>query len=372
MEDGSTEGLEDMTPAKLLSRMRTDDDVRYATKDPSRSKYDLNELLVHKLLKQGTEEEKLQFLLSEALDEDRKGQRDDDVGDDNGIKLFARQKKQSRRMKWFVLAALTWIYAIQLVALYNLGRFARIVYDDSLVYWIDKGHIDNYKVPHPRTNVTGIPNIVRETLGKSSTPYESLYDLGYCLTPTGEFEFAFNVGSGLFMIYLLIFQDIFNVIFDMPVTRNFPWERPDGVMMLLGEMWLVALNAAVLCWLGVVAGQYIISNAGSFPDVLNQVLNVFIVVAIDEQVLPLIRAWSEEANHLDMWGNLNSEQLDLLTHGSQYYKPGYGHNWMAKFRSKDLIFKVLPLSLLLIGMTIVIAPAVAISLQTSIALRACP
>ena len=161
------------------------------------------------------------------------------------------------------------------------------------------------------------------------------------------------------------------MVMDMPLARNFTGE-PHAAIMYAGIFWVVSLNSAILTWLGVVAGQIIISNCGSFFDVLNTSLSVFIVLQIDDQVLPFTRWMVEVRGETDHKGVLPDNVLRRLTHGNQYYKPGYGHDWSKKLRDKRFVVRLLPIPLFIIVTAIIAVPAAATIAQAVLYLQICP
>jgi hypothetical protein len=163
----------------------------------------------------------------------------------------------------------------------------------------------------------------------------------------------------------------------MPLARSFPdREGFKGLMMLFCNLVMVAANSAILAWLGVIAGQLVNSNCGSFAQVLNASLSVFIILQIDDEVLPFVRFWAEERGYLSRTGDLHSEQLNRLTFGNQYYKPGYAHyalnNAMLGGKERNIILRILAVILSCVTIAIVVIPAAVTIAEASASFARCP
>jgi hypothetical protein len=184
--------------------------------DPTEDPQTELEKTVIQLAQKGTSDEKVNFLLLQALDGERSEQRNDDISRDHGIRLMARQKKQTYGRICFVFISLCLIYALQLVVLYNLGRFSKTVSTDTMTEWIERKQWKNKFITN--YTVDDLPDQVRAVFGRSSVDYAFLDELGFCMTASGVFEVVFNVGSGLFLIYLFIFSDV--VCFFSPPSKQ--------------------------------------------------------------------------------------------------------------------------------------------------------
>ena len=317
------------------------------------------------------DEEKIQYLLSRALIREKEEQRDDDVDRDHGIRLFSRQKKYGLARIWFTLIVLTLVYSIQLVALYNLNRDAASLQADQFASWLERGLFLSTDANVNVSDTFYLINQVRATFGGTAIQIVNLPNYPFCLTYKGFIYVLFNVGVGLVMIYLFLFFDLWFVVFDMPLTRNWASER-HGFSMLFGVIWLVLINSAVITWLGVVSGYSVIANAGDFYQVLFTSLQLFIVLVIDDTVLPAVRFFIEEAGRLDAFGNLKNEELNFLTHGSQYYKPGYGHNFVRNFNDKaHTATRILAFIAFIVMSTIIFAPAIVTIVNVSNSFKRC-
>lgn len=324
---------------------------------------------VQELKRENNKQKQMDYLLRRAVEYERDDQRDDDVSNDHGIRLFARQK---HKPLWRILAtllALTILYSTQLIALYNLNRGSSLLDTNVLVKWLERGLWANSGIAMDPSDT--LTQRVRAVLHGSEISVFELKDYGFCLTPSGQSDVIFNVVVGLVMIYLFLFFDVWFVIFDMPLTRNYLNER-HGLVMLLGVFWLVLINSAVITWLGVVSGFAVIANSGDFYSVLFQSLQLFIILVIDDTILPAIRFVTEEAGRLDEYGNLQEKELHALTHGSQYYKPGYGHSFVRLWRNGDgKLRKCLAMLSFLVMITIIVAPAVTTVVYAVNALKFC-
>jgi hypothetical protein len=340
--------------------------------EPTLDHYSPDERAIFNLAEKSSEEEKINFLLGNAIESERLGQRDDDEGNDHGIRLMSRQKYQSWKRVMFVFLSLNWIYGVQLVVEYNLGKHVGDVNVNDMIVWIETKRWTNPTiVPFPNSSHE-IESTLRQSFQGSKIKYDQLYDLGWCLTSTGKFEAAFNVATGLVICYLFIFGDLFNVVMYMPLVRSFPQE-PKGAFMLFANVWMVVLNGVVLTWLGVIAGEAVNGHASDFTSIINVALSVFIVVAIDNEVLPTIRALAEEFGYMDYRGVMNAEQLDRLTFGNQYYKPGYGHGWTHRFfEAPTPALRIIPIVLLLITIAIIITPGAIVASRAWNYLVPCP
>lgn len=313
-------------------------------------------------------DQQIDYLLRRAMEYERTDQRDDDLANDHGIRLFSRQKNKSLVRILLTLLVLTAIYGIQLVALYNLNRSSAMLDTNVLVKWLERDLWSNPNIAmHPSSTLT---QRVRGALNGSEVSVFDLRAYDFCLTPRGQYEVVFNIVIGLLMIYMFLFFDLWFVVFDMPLTKNKPYER-HGVVMLLGVFWLVLMNSAVVTWLGVVSGFAVLANSGDFYSVLFQSLQLFIVLVIDDTVLPAVRFLVEEMGRLDEYGELKTEELHSLTHGSQYYKPGYGHSFVRLWRHGTGLNKFLAVVSFAVMVTIIVAPAVTTVVYATQALRFC-
>lgn len=267
--------------------------------------------------------------------------------------MFTRQKAQPR---WKIILTgilLSLIHVVQLIALFNVtGRAGRVSFSDVSNYlerddWQSLLAFDD-------ANVT---KVVHEHLGASEVNVRiSMSSFGFCLTYSGYLDTIFNVTCGIVLIYLFIFADMWRVIWNTTITRQFPGD-PNYQLMMFGTVWLVTVNATILTWLGVESGLSVLANSGEFITVLLDSLIIFIILALDDAVLPLIRFLIEEAGHMDEEGEMDLDQLDVLTHGSQYYKPGYGHHWGYALSSHNPMGKrIASAFFILLTLGIVIAP----------------
>jgi hypothetical protein len=314
------------------------------------------ELEVEGVMNKG-DEEKIAYLLDRAIQREREDQRDDDCARDHGIRLFSRQKSQGLGRICMTLFLLTLIYLVQFVALYNLNRQSSFVDTNVLVKWLERGTWKANDARIQLNNTFDLPNQVRTVVEGSTLDIFDLKAYQFCLTKAGQLDVFFNVGIGLIMIYLFLFFDLWFVVFDMPLVHN-DINETHGFVMLMGVLWLVLLNSGVITWLGVISGFSVIANSGDFYSVLFTSLQLFIVLVIDDTVLPAVRFLIEEAGNLDSNGDLLPDQLDKLTHGSQYYKPGYGHRFVKNFLSTSFVMKITSALAFIMMSTIIIAPAV--------------
>jgi len=317
-----------------------------------------------------SDEDKLAYLLERTKLSEREDQRDDDLARDHGIRLFSRQKKQGLGRILLTLFLLSLIYGIQLVALYNLNRASSFIDTNVIVKWIERGEWGSKNPAIDVNDLTNLPDQVRNLVGGSEMDIFDMKTFGFCLTRRGGVDMFFNIGVGLIMIYLFLFFDLWFVIFDMPLTRN--WiNEPHGAIMLFGVVWLVILNSAVITWLGVVSGFSVIANSGDFYSVLFTSLQLFIIVVIDDTVLPAVRYLVEELGRLDAYGNLETQYLVALTHGSQYYKPGYGHSIVRNLKDPSIINRLIAILAILLMSTIIIAPAVTTIVRAALTFEQC-
>jgi hypothetical protein len=345
------------------------EDLKGGGGDPTTS--DIGEIeTAVKALQDKSDDEKVEWLLTRAKGSEREDQRDNDVSADHGIRLFSRQKKQSLLRILTTLLLLTIVYGIQLVALYNLNRASSYQDVNVIVKWLERGV---WSCRNPAIDVTdhmNLPAKVRDLVGGSEMNIFDMKLYGFCLSKRGQIDIFFNIGIGLIMIYLFLFFDLWFVIFDMPLTRNWVSE-PHGVIMILGVLWLVVMNAAIITWLGVVSGFSVIANAADFYLVLFTSLQLFIIVVIDDTVLPAVRFLIEEFGRLDPLGNLQDEYLQLVTHGSQYYKPGYGHSIVKNLTGPVMVNRVIAFIALILMSTIIVAPAVVTIVFAALTFEAC-
>jgi hypothetical protein len=266
---------------------------------------------------------------------------------------------------------LTGVYGIQLVALYNLNRGSTTVDANTAVKWLERGE---WGSKNPAINVAdtrNLPSQVRLLVDGSEFDIFDTKSYGFCLNPSGQLDTFFNIFVGLIMIYLFLFFDLWFVVFDMPLTRNWAYE-PHGVVMLIGVIWLVLMNSAIITWLGVISGFSVIANSGDFYSVLFTSLQLFIILVVDDTVLPAIRFLVEENGRLDQYGNLQPKFLKLVTHGSQYYKPGYGHRmFKVMLEDPNKAQRVLAFVAFFALLTIIIAPAVATIVKAAMTFESC-
>lgn len=321
-------------------------------------------------LQDKSDDEKLAYLLERAKLSEREDQRNDDIERDHGIRLFSRQKNQSLTRILVTLFLLTCVYGIQLVALYNLNRASSYLDANVAVKWMERGLWGTRNPLIDIEDTRNLPDNVRLAVGGSEMDIFDFKTFGFCLTPRGRVDFFFNIAVGLIMIYLFLFFDMWFVIFDMPLTRNFITER-HGAIMLIGVVWLVIMNTAVITWLGVISGFSVLANAGDFYSVLFTSLQLFIILVIDDTVLPAIRFLIEENGRLDPYGNLSDEALKSLTHGTQYYKPGYGHSITRNLRGESKINRFIAVLAIFLMSTIITAPALVTIVRAALTFDSC-
>jgi len=310
--------------------------------------------------------EKLDALLKHEVRKERLKQRSQDEDLDHPIALYSRQKKREPRVLLATLAGLTFIHGVQLVALYNYNALSGVILTETVNDYIERRYWFTNNATLQQANPAVLHREVRLLLGGSEIPVVgSMQKFGFCLTPEGYSAAIFDTVVGLFFIYLFIFADVWKVVFNTIITRNFP-EDPNFKLSLSGSFWLVCLNAAILTWLGVESGFAVIASHGDFYSVLFNALNIFIILAIDDTVLPLLRFLVEDWGHLDAQGEMSDERLKLITHGTQYHKPGYGQHWVANLHEGVLGLRVVAVLNILVVLAIIIAPlAVTISKAAS-------
>ena len=318
-----------------------------------------------------SDDDKLNYLLDRAKLSEREDQRDDDIQRDHGIRLYSRQKNQSLGRILMTLFLLTVIYGVQLVALYNLNRASTIIDSNTIVKWLERGDWGTESPLIVVNDTRNLPDQVRLVVGGSEMDLLDMQSKGFCLTRKGGVDLFFNIGNGLIIVYLFLFFDMWFVIFDMPLTRNWIHEK-HGAVMLLGEVWLVLMNAAVITWLGVISGFSVLANSADFYSVLFTSLQLFIILVIDDAVLPAIRFFVEENGRLDTFGNLRDNFLMQLTHGSQYYKPGYGHSIARNLRTDpSAVHRAIALLSIFLLSTIISAPLIVTIAYAATTFRQC-
>ena len=251
---------------------------------------------------------------------------------------------------------LTIIHGIQIIALYNYNALSGVILTDSINDYVEREYWLSYNQTFNQLDAAEKHLAIRDLIGKSEVNVmSSMKDNGFCLSYDGFLVALFNLVVGLFFIYLFIFADIWKVIFATVITRNFPSD-PNFKLSLGGAFWLVCLNAAILTWLGVESGFSVVASHGDFYTVLFNSLSIFIILSLDETVLPLVRFFIEDFGHVDIHGELDDERLALITHGGQYHKPGYGQHWIRNLTQGHIALRAVAFMNLLVAGTIVIAP----------------
>lgn len=303
--------------------------------------------------------EKIAALLAHEVKKERERQRSQDEELDHPIALFTRQKKRSTKVILVTLFLLTVIHGIQLVALYNYNALSGYILTDTINDYVERQYWVSNNASLQALTLTNPAELhyrLREIFGGSERPViGSLEDFGFCMSNDGYLYGIFNIVVGLFFIYLFIFADLWRVIFSTIITRSFPSD-PHFKLVLFGAFWLVCLNAAILTWLGVESGFSVIASHGDFYSVLFNSLNIFIILKLDETVLPLIRFFVEDYGHLDQHGNMSDERLKVLTHGVQYHKPGYGQRWVKNMTTGHPLLRVVAVLNVFVTSAIIAAP----------------
>ncbi len=319
--------------------------------------------------KEMTKDEWVDFMIEDYKLLERREQRADDVGRDNGLRLFSRQKKQSKCTILLTLFLLTLVYVLQLICMYNLFRQARSTKTLTLAEWFERGYI---KSPDVAVTEPDLIHHVIRTLAKNvegdtfDLDVLNLPLLNACFTRTGYFSAVFNVVAGLVLIYAFLFFEMWSFIMDTPITRSFPGRERNGIIMVIGELWLVILNSAIVVWLGVISGYTVLASCLDFFTIMNTAFSLFIIIAIDDTVVPGIRFLVEEHGHIDIaTGELKEYQLRLLTHGKQYYKPGYGQRWTINFRNPNILLRLVSFFMFIITISIVLVPFAIIAFNAS-------
>jgi hypothetical protein len=272
------------------------------------------------------------------------------------IALFTRQKLRSRNTIWLTLLCLTVIHGIQLVALYNYNSLSGVILTESINDYVERA----YWIPNNLSISGATPGnelgLVRAQFGGSEVQMIGVMTkYGYCLSPIGYYAQVINIVIGMGFVYLFIFADVWKVIFNTTITKNFP-DEPNFKLCLFGAFWLVCLNAAILTWLGVESGFSVVASSGDFYNVLFNSLSIFIILSLDETILPLVRFFLEDWGHLNAQGELSEARLDQITHGGQYHKPGYGIHWGRNLTQGAFSLRLVAFLSLVIAMTIVVAP----------------
>lgn len=232
------------------------------------------------------------------------------------------------------MVLLTLVHLIQIGAMYNLTGLSSYVVTDKIAIMLERG---DWRSTDPvllaaQQNASAFPDVVHGYFNSSEIRLPgAMREFGFCLSSTGYMEVVFNIAVGLFLVYMFIFADLWRVVFAMTVTRSLPGD-PNLKLVLLGVVWLIVLNSLILAWLGAESGLSVVASGGEFSTVLFNSLTNFIILSLDDGVLPLLRFVLEENGHMDLDGFMGRKQLDLLTHGAQYYKPGYGAQWANTIR----------------------------------------
>ena len=246
------------------------------------------------------------------------------------------------------------VHILQILAISNVFVDAGYMKASDISSYLEAGtwsaNFFQYTSPENVTNV-----VAQQIGGNTQYVYGFMRTFGFCLTPPGFLYTIFNVTSGLFLVYLFIFADVWRVIFGTTITRNFP-NDPNYKLMLIGSFLLVCMNAAILTWLGVTSGFGVLASSGDFFNCLFSSLTVFIILALDETVLPFVRFCVEEAGWMNREGVMLPERLNLLYHGSQYYKPGYGQHWKHVILNGPVGSKLVAILNIFVMLAIIVAP----------------
>lgn len=270
-------------------------------------------------------------------------------------------KFQTRGKLLLALFLLTVIHMIQIGAMYNLTGLSSYLVTDKIAVMLERGDwaTTNTMLFAAKADPSTFPNKIHGYFNTSEIVLANsgvMTQHGFCLTETGYMETIFNIASGLFLVYMFIFADLWRVIFATTITRNYS-EDPHFKLMLAGVVWLIVLNSVILAWLGVESGFSVVTSAGEFSSVIFNSLANFLILSLDDEVLPLLRFILEENGKMDEEGWMGRKQLDLLTHGAQYYKPGYGQHWIKTLTSAPSpLLRLVALINIPIALGIVIAP----------------
>ena len=269
------------------------------------------------------------------------------------------------------LFLLTFVHGIQIVALYNYNHSAGVILTDSINDYVERGYWVPSNISLQEANPAILYQSIRVLIGSSETDVIGCLDkYGFCLSDAGFQDAVFNVTIGLFFIYLFIFSDVWKVMFGTVVTRSFPSD-PHFSLMLFGAFWLILLNATILTWLGVQSGFSVIASSGDFYAVLFNSLNIFIILKIDETVLPLIRFFVEDFGHLNAQGDMSDERLALLVHGTQYHKPGYGQHWIKNITTGPIALRIVAVLNAFVALGIVGVPLAITIYYTTVTFKRC-
>lgn len=279
------------------------------------------------------------------------------------ISLFSRQKKRSRGVIFATMVLCLGLHLVQFLALANYNRLKTTVTVDDWGNLVEQGLISS-TIPAIEFAAPGNASTnIRELVQGSEFSSRDAPLLGFCVTATGQSFVGTNIVIGIGFVYLFIFQDLWRVIFSTTVTRSFPpgtvgikENEPNWQIMIFGVLLLVIVNAAIQAWLGVEAGFSVIASGGSFRDILFNSLSIFIILKLDDVSLPLVRYLIEDWGSVDQYGNLDKERLDLLTHGSQYYKPGYGIHWGSHLMSGSILLRIISFCCLLLAFAFLAIP----------------
>lgn len=243
---------------------------------------------------------------------------------------------------------------MQLIALANVTDRAGWLYETKIANYLERGSWLSPGLVFGSENVT---EVVHQFVDASEIRLFGRMPSDFCLSAQGYQSTIFNLVCGVLLVYLFIFADMWKVIWNTTITRQFPSD-PNYLLMMVGTVLLICENAAILTWLGVESGLSVIANSGEFFTVLLDSLVIFIILSLDDYVLPLVRFIVEEAGWMNPSGDMMEERLTLLTHGSQYYKPGYGHHWAHALCHDNCLKRTVAFFNIWITLAIVVAPLV--------------
>lgn len=241
--------------------------------------------------------------------------------------------------------------------MYNLNGLSFVVVTDQ----IDKLVASARWIPKQNPELSLYPRAILQDklhgfFNGSEIPLAGLFDkYQFCLSEVAYFETIFNICSGLVLVFMFIFADLWRIVFSATITRSFPGD-PHNRLIPLGAFYLACFQAVILTWLGVESGFSVVASAGDFSNVLYNSLANFIILSLDDQAMPFLRFIFEENGNLNHEGFLERPVLDSLTHGTQYFKPGYGVNWIKTIRTAPFVSRVIAVCAIPVVLTIVVAP----------------
>ena len=131
-------------------------------------------------------------------------------------------------------------------------------------------------------------DIVIDQVGANAFGVQELAD-HFCFTEFGARTAMFNLLGGILLIYAFILRDTFFVIMDMPFARSMPGVDRNAPIMLFGSFALALQQAVLITTISIVSGLRILASVGDIYDIIETSVGLFIILAVDDVMLPSIR-----------------------------------------------------------------------------------